>query len=595
VKFASIVEMLNVPSAMARTAAAAKVSNQSPQTFRESLLATSKASSDTGSVSDGGARAGRHQKSVSEDAKEPGTVSPVGTVLLPTPPQQRASQQVPLAQRARFINPALTPMHPPLARSVASLDPSMVAAGQPMRDAAAARSSGVEPNTARPAVVKSESVRSSHAQSDSDPQAASILPSPEIHSTNASVAPVSQTATNVSNTVSNAAANELSSTIPSSPSVATLSAAANVVANTVQDSIADLGLPAISNAPLNPETVPLLHAALNASAKGDVAPTSSLASTDQADPPVVAPDPSGFATDLGVPDATANQLVALIQPGGGLLVQSHASLGSAAVAKPLAIAGPNGNPGANNAVNDTTGLKQHAPSASDHAGSQTGSQDTASSGDQSQGGASPLGQSAAPAQMSFANHTITSFDQAQNTGLASPLQTASVPGGIAVHNAKTQDTAAPASIALPQTLPVINTAKLIQNMGQTEMRVGMRSNEFGNISISTSATRDLISAQISLDHSGLARTLAIHLPEMQARLGGNQAMEVRIDMNGQGVGTSAGMTNGSADQSHGERQQKGSTASSRSANGVAEQGHSIAAAAMLTGEARLNARLDITA
>ena len=114
---------------------------------------------------------------------------------------------------------------------------------------------------------------------------------------------------------------------------------------------------------------------------------------------------------------------------------------------------------------------------------------------------------------------------------------------------------------MPQALPAINTAKLIQSMGQSEMRVGMRSNDFGNISISTSATRDLISAQISLDHGELARTLAAHLPEMQARLGGNQAMDVRIDMNGQraeqSAGTSAGMSNGSADQSRGDRQQNG--------------------------------------
>ena len=79
----------------------------------------------------------------------------------------------------------------------------------------------------------------------------------------------------------------------------------------------------------------------------------------------------------------------------------------------------------------------------------------------------------------------------------------------------------------------------------------MRSNDFGNISISTSATRDLISAQISVDHGELARTLAAHLPDMQERLGGNQAMDVRIDMNGQAIGhrsgTSSGMSNGSAD------------------------------------------------
>jgi hypothetical protein len=126
----------------------------------------------------------------------------------------------------------------------------------------------------------------------------------------------------------------------------------------------------------------------------------------------------------------------------------------------------------------------------------------------------------------------------------------------------------------------------------------MRSNDFGNISISTSATRDLISAQISLDHGELARTLVAHLPEMQARLGGNQAMDVRIDMNGQaagqGTGTAASMSNGSAAEgSGGDRQQRGNVASSQSRNGLTGQENSIASAGLLPGEVRLDTRLDI--
>jgi hypothetical protein len=282
-----------------------------------------------------------------------------------------------------------------------------------------------------------------------------------------------------------------------------------------------------------------------------------------------------------------------------LAVAAEASaLSTAAVAKASTIAVANGKDGANNAVNDAAGLKQHAQAASDQTASQTGSQGTAQSGDQSQGDASQQGQSAAPAQVNFANHTIAAVDQAQNAGGAAPLQTAPTLTGLTGHTAKTADIAAAAvTIALPQAVPVINTAKLIQTMSQTEMRVGMRSNDFGNISINTSATRDLISAQISLDHGELAKALAAHLPEMQARLGGNQAVDVRIDMNGQttgqGPGTSPGMSNGSADGSRGDRQQKGSATSSQSSDGFAGQGSAIAAAGLLLGEA--GARLDIRA
>jgi hypothetical protein len=262
-------------------------------------------------------------------------------------------------------------------------------------------------------------------------------------------------------------------------------------------------------------------------------------------------------------------------------------------AEPSAIAITHGKGGANSAVNDATGSNQHAQAASEPAASQTGSQGTAQSGDQSPGGASQQGQSAAPVQVNFANHTIAATDHAQNAGVATPLQTAPTLAGATGHASKTADIAAPATITLPQSAPVINTAKLIQSMGQSEMRVGMRSNDFGNISISTSATRDIISAQISLDHGELARTLAAHLPEMQARFGGNQAMDVRIDMNGQGAGMSPSMSNGSSDGSRGDRQQKASTTSSQSADGFAERGNSIAAAGLPLGESRLDARLDI--
>jgi hypothetical protein len=287
-----------------------------------------------------------------------------------------------------------------------------------------------------------------------------------------------------------------------------------------------------------------------------------------------------------------------MQQGGGLLVAAQPPASGAtpaAVEKPSVTAVANGKDG-NSVINDTTGLKQHAQVASDQSGSQTGSQGTGTFGDQSQAGAPQEGQSAVPAQVNFANHIIGAVDHTQNAGVAAPLQTAPTLAGVTGHTAKTPDNA-PATIVLPQALPVINTAKLIQSMGQSEMRVGMRSNDFGNISISTSATRDLISAQISLEHGELARTLALHLPEMQARLGGSQAMDVRIDMNGQatgqGTGTSPGMSSGSADGSRGDRQQKGGATSGQSGDGSTRQGSSIAAAGLPLGEGRLDVRLDI--
>jgi hypothetical protein len=338
------------------------------------------------------------------------------------------------------------------------------------------------------------------------------------------------------------------------------------------------------------------------SAKGDVAPKSSLISAKQANPPAAPPNPDGLATVPSAPDATVDQLVALIQPGNGLIGSAQAGTSGVSLAvapKHSDVAVVNSKDGVSNSINDVTGLKQHAQSAFAQASSQPVSQDTSPSGDQSQGGASQQGQNAATAQLNFPNHTIAAVDHAQNPGVAVLSQVAPAPAGVSDHAAKTPQTAPPATIVLPQAVPVINTAKLIQSMGQSEMRVGMRSTDFGNISISTSATRDLISARISLDHGELARTLATHLPEMQAKFGGNQAMNVRIDMNGQpagqSAGTSAGLSNGSEDQSRGDRQQRSSGTSSQSGEGFTGRLNSIPTAVLPSAESRLDARLDITA
>jgi hypothetical protein len=105
------------------------------------------------------------------------------------------------------------------------------------------------------------------------------------------------------------------------------------------------------------------------------------------------------------------------------------------------------------------------------------------------------------------------------------------------------------------------------------------------------------SAQISLDHGELAKVIAAHLPEMQAKLSGNQAMDVRIDVNGdrsgQGAGTSSSMSNGSADQSRSGRQQSGNSASNYGGNSVVEGQSSAVLSTATASYDRLDARLDI--
>ncbi len=82
----------------------------------------------------------------------------------------------------------------------------------------------------------------------------------------------------------------------------------------------------------------------------------------------------------------------------------------------------------------------------------------------------------------------------------------------------------------PAVLPGASSAQLIQSAGQTEMRLGMRSAEFGNISISTSVSHQAISAQISLDHTELGRALAVHLPAIEEKLGSAYGLHARVEV-----------------------------------------------------------------
>ena len=350
---------------------------------------------------------------------------------------------------------------------------------------------------------------------------------------------------------------------------------------------------AVANAPAEPNTIPVLRAAVAESAKDLGAPALQTASAAQANPQQAASDQSSVAKTISVSNGFVDQLASLPLFDGSLgAIQTIVSS-----LKPVSAAKLKGNAFAagNNSGTEQTGAKKNSELASE-AGPGTSSQDAASSGNQSQSGDTHQAQNVAPIPVNIAAHSAATTAPAQNTATVAPTHTASTPaaaGGVAANS--TNNLAAHASTALPQAPPVINTAKLIQSMGQSQIRVGMRSTEFGNISISTSTTRNLVSAQISLEHGELARTLVAHLPEMQARLGGNQPMDVRIDMNGaamgQGTGSFGGMSNDTAGQSRGGRQQAGSIPQSQSGNGVAEQKFSPAVAALPTGYARLDIRV----
>jgi hypothetical protein len=86
----------------------------------------------------------------------------------------------------------------------------------------------------------------------------------------------------------------------------------------------------------------------------------------------------------------------------------------------------------------------------------------------------------------------------------------------------------------------INSARLIQSMSETEMRVGMHSSEFGDISIRTMVSQQQVQAQISVDHNELSSALSAHIPAMQAKLGNEYGLHASIEVSQNGASFSSG-------------------------------------------------------
>lgn len=89
-------------------------------------------------------------------------------------------------------------------------------------------------------------------------------------------------------------------------------------------------------------------------------------------------------------------------------------------------------------------------------------------------------------------------------------------------------------------LASINTAKLVQSMAQTEMRIGMRSDEFGSLTIHTTLGREQISAQISLESEKLGSALSAHLPSIQEKLSQDYGVKASVTIGGLGGSGSLG-------------------------------------------------------
>jgi flagellar hook-length control protein FliK len=65
---------------------------------------------------------------------------------------------------------------------------------------------------------------------------------------------------------------------------------------------------------------------------------------------------------------------------------------------------------------------------------------------------------------------------------------------------------------------LIHSAKLVQSIGEAELRLGIRAGEFGSVDIRTSMVRNQFTAEISVERGELGRVMAAELPNLQNRL-----------------------------------------------------------------------------
>ncbi len=203
---------------------------------------------------------------------------------------------------------------------------------------------------------------------------------------------------------------------------------------------------------------------------------------------------------------------------------------------------PQGNTGIAN--NDTQTIKAPDPNgakSSDSADADGAARTSASrsaSADSTNAGAAGADQANQHAPAGASQPAIAPSRSADSG--AAPIQTIAAPIAPRESAAHVQtDAPADAARSASQSLPpqsgdaaatAINTARLIQSMSQTEMRVGMHSPEFGEISIRTAVSQQQMTAQISVDHSDLGNAISAHIPAMQEKLGGETGLKALVEV-----------------------------------------------------------------
>ena len=138
--------------------------------------------------------------------------------------------------------------------------------------------------------------------------------------------------------------------------------------------------------------------------------------------------------------------------------------------------------------------------------------------DQGNGSVPAKGIEAPPSFSVAGSQPASTTSDGKNASVSSSGKTSDQPTGqfdpesTGVAQGQTQDTQS----AYPTSL--INSAKLVERIGEAELRLGIRAGEFGSVDIRTSMVRNQFTAEISVEHGELGRVMAAELPSLQNRL-----------------------------------------------------------------------------
>jgi len=96
----------------------------------------------------------------------------------------------------------------------------------------------------------------------------------------------------------------------------------------------------------------------------------------------------------------------------------------------------------------------------------------------------------------------------------------------------------------------VHSARLVNQAGQSELRVGFKAGEFGNVDIRTLMVHSRVTAEISVEHGELRNLLATELPHLQEKLAENPLTPANVMLSNYAGGSSPGSRNAYQQNAH---------------------------------------------